>query len=99
MDDKTLVQIQRRLRRVERQNRLLVGLLCLAAIIGSVAATHAATNVIVADEVRARRFSLIDPYGRVADDWYTDAQNAPPGTSYTQQSPADGYSGWSFHEP
>jgi hypothetical protein len=99
MEDVTLAQIQRRLRRVERQNRILMGLLCAALIVGSIATTHAASNVIVADEVRAHRFSLLDPNGGVVDDWYTDTQNAPPGTTYTQSMPGTGYSSWSYHRP
>jgi hypothetical protein len=83
---------------VERQNRILMGLLCTAVLVGSIAATHAAPNVIVANEVRAQRFLLLDPYGRVADDWYTDPQNAPPGTAYTQNG-GDQYSHWSYHPP
>jgi hypothetical protein len=98
MDDATLAQIQKRLRRVERQNRILMGLLCAALVVGSIAATHAAPNVIVADEVRAKRFSLLDPYGRLADDWYTDAQNAPPDTTYSQNA-GSSYSRWSYHRP
>jgi|SRR5579872_3967855 len=98
MDDATIAQIHSRLRRVERQNRVLMGLLCVAVLAGSIAATHAAPNVIVADEVRAKRFSLLDPYGRLADDWYTDAQNAPPDATYSQNAGSQ-YSHWSYHEP
>jgi len=95
MIDPTLGRIERRLGRVERQNRILVGLLCVMAVIASIGATHAASNVIVADEVRAHRFTLVDPRGGVADDWYTVEPNAPNMT----QNTAPGYSGWGFRSP
>jgi len=95
MTDPTLDHIERRLARVERQNRILIGLLCAMAVVASITATHAASNVIVADEVRAHRFTLLDPRGGVADDWYTDAPGAPSET----QNTAAGYSGWGFHTP
>jgi hypothetical protein len=98
MDDAAIAQIQRRLSRVERQNRILMGLLCAALVVGSVAATHAAPNVIVADEVRAHRFMLLDPNGGLADDWYTDKLNPPP-DSTTSQRPLPPYSGWAYHKP
>ena len=92
MTDQTLACIEHRLARVERQNRILVGLMCAMAVVASIGATHAASNVIVADEVRAHRFTLRDPHGGIADDWYTDAPNASRRT-------LSGYSGWGFHGP
>jgi hypothetical protein len=98
MDDATFAQIQGRLRRVERQNRILMGLLCAAVIIGSIVSTHAVPTVITAQEVRAQHFTLLDPNGGVADDWYTDTQNAPTGVTYSQNTDSR-YSGWSYHQP
>jgi hypothetical protein len=97
MDDAILARMQRRLRRVERQNHILLGLLCAALVIGSVAATHVAPTVIAADEVRARRFTLLDPHGRVADDWYSDPTSATADNTTRRMAP--GYSGWGFHQP
>jgi hypothetical protein len=53
MTDPTLDRIEHRLARVERQNRILIGLLCAMAVVASITATHAAPNVVVAAEVRA----------------------------------------------
>jgi hypothetical protein len=52
----------------------------------------AAPNVIAADEVRARRFTLLNPYGRVADDWYSNVTSAT--ADNTTRRLALGYSGW-----
>ena len=102
MDDLALAHIHMRLRRVERQNRILIGLLCAAVgvglAVGSIAATNAAPTVITADEVRAHRFTLLDPNGSVADDWYSDGLNPPPATE-TVRRLAPGYSGWGYHGP
>jgi hypothetical protein len=95
MINPTLARIEQRLARVERQNRILVGLLCAMAVVASIGATHAASNVVVADEVRAHRFTLLDPRGGIADDWYTGDPNAPNTTHQT----LPGYSGWGFHSP
>jgi hypothetical protein len=88
-------RIERRLARVERQNRILIGLLCAMAVVASITATRAAPNVIVADEVRAQRFTLLDPHGGVADNWYADDRG---GQKETQNS-GGGYSGSSYHAP
>jgi len=95
MTDPTFDRIERRLARVERQNRILIGLLCAMAVVASITATRAAPNVVVADEVRAQRFTLLDPHGGVADNWYADDTRAPKET----QNTAPGYSGSSFHAP
>jgi hypothetical protein len=96
MTDPRLDRIERRLARVERQNRILIGLLCAMAVVASITATHAASSVIVAGEVRAQRFTLLDPRGGVADNWYTDASRSPDTNT---QNTAPGYSGWGFHAP
>jgi hypothetical protein len=98
MDDVTLTHIQTRLQRLERQNRILIGLLCAAVGVGSIAATNAAPNVVTADEVRAHRFTLLDPNGGVADDWYSDGPN-PPAATETSRRWLPGYSGWGYHAP
>ena len=95
MIDPTLTSIEHRLTRVERQSHILVGLLCAMAVVVSITTTHAASNIVIADEVRAHRFTLLDPRGGVADDWYIDDPNAP-GASRRMLS---GYSGWGYHEP
>ena len=96
MTDPTLACIEQRLARVERQNRILIGLLCAMAVVASITATHAASNVVVADEVRAHRFTLLDPRGGLADDWYTDDNPRAPNTTSRMLR---GYSGWGYHEP
>jgi len=68
MIDLTLASIEHRLAQVERQNRIPIGLLCAMVVVASITATHAASNVVVADEVRAHRFTLLDPRGGVADE-------------------------------
>jgi hypothetical protein len=88
MDDATLAQIQTRLRRVERHNRVLTALLCAATGILLLGAASPAPNVVNAYEVRAYRFTLLDPAGNVADDWYTNNPN-PPGS----------YAGYGYHAP
>jgi hypothetical protein len=72
MSDPTLVHVDRRLRRLERKNRVLVILLGATLTLGSIAVSNAQQTVITADEVRARRFNLLAPNGRVVESWYTD---------------------------
>jgi hypothetical protein len=73
MNDVIIAQIQARLRRVERQNRVLVALLCAVVGIASIAAANAGPNLVSADEVRSRRFTLLAPNGSVAAEWYSDS--------------------------
>ena len=84
-----------RLARGKRQNCILIGLPGAMAAVASVAATHAAANVVVADEVPAHRFTRLDPRSGVAEDWYTDDLRAPNTTRQT----LPGYSGWGYHAP
>jgi hypothetical protein len=80
MNDSALADVERRVRRLERQNRVLVILLGAALTLGSIAATHAQQSVVSAYEVRAQRFTLLYPDGRVADNWYSDPTGYyPPG--------------------
>ncbi|MGO8864895.1 MAG: hypothetical protein ACLQME_00195 [Alphaproteobacteria bacterium] len=73
MNEATLTQIQTRLQRVERQNRVLIALLCAAAGTVLLGATSPEPKVISVDEIRAHRFTLLDPNGDVADWWYSDS--------------------------
>jgi hypothetical protein len=95
MNDLALSDLERRLRRLERQNRLLVGLLCAALAVGTIAASNA-QSAITTYEVRAQRFTLLDPNGGVADDWYTNS--SPNGPNMTRRLDA-GYSGWGYSAP
>jgi hypothetical protein len=52
MNTNALVEIQARLHRLERQNRILIMLLCAIAGVASIAATNHAGSVITAGEVR-----------------------------------------------
>jgi hypothetical protein len=82
-DEATLTHLQTRLRRVERQNRVLIGLVFVALGIGSLGAATAAPNILSVDEIRAHRISLIDPTGVVVDSWYSDSR----GTFYHREQP------------
>lgn len=63
MNTPTLTQLEARLHRVERQNRLLLALLALLG------ATKGGGNIITADEVRTHRLSLINDKGDVVHHW------------------------------
>jgi hypothetical protein len=83
-NDTTMSQIQARLQRLERQNRVLIVLLCAAVGIASVAAARAAPTIVIADEIRAHHFSVLDPTGAVVSEWYSDEPGAwydPPGAN------------------
>ncbi len=73
--------IETRFRRLERQIRVLVALLCtaLAAALafGSIAVSNAQPTVLTASEVRAQRFTLLDSNSREVDNWYSDARGIP----------------------
>jgi hypothetical protein len=69
MNDTTLTQIQIRLQRVERQNRVLIALLCAAVGIASLGATKRGPNVVSVDEVRTHRISLLDNTGALVHSW------------------------------
>ncbi|HXP05034.1 MAG TPA: hypothetical protein VN808_13010 [Stellaceae bacterium] len=71
-DETTLTHLQTRLRRVERQNRVLIGLVCSALAIASLGVATAAPNILSADEARTHRISLLDPTGAVVGSWYSD---------------------------
>jgi hypothetical protein len=57
-----LAEIQARLRRLERQNRILIVLLCALAGAASIAATN--RSIITADEIRTSHLTLVDNHGK-----------------------------------
>ncbi|MDR3404097.1 MAG: hypothetical protein P4L99_16490 [Chthoniobacter sp.] len=69
MNATTLTQLETRLHRVERQNRLLLALLCAAAGLALLGATKDTGTVLTADEVRTHRLSLIGDDGHVVHSW------------------------------
>ena len=69
MTDTALTHIQTRLHRVERQNHVLIALLCTAVGLASLAATKHGPTVIAVDEVRAHRISLLDDSNAVVHTW------------------------------
>jgi hypothetical protein len=62
MNPPDLAEVQARLHRLERQNRILIGLLCALAVAASIAATN--RSVITADEIRTSHLTLIDNHGK-----------------------------------
>ena len=62
MNPPELAEVQARLRRLERQNRILIGSLCVVAGAASIAATN--RSIITADEVRTPHLTLIDNHGK-----------------------------------
>lgn len=64
MNPNTLIEVQARLHRLERQNRILILLLLAVAGIGSIAATNHAS------EIRTPRLIMVDNHGRVLTDTY-----------------------------
>ena len=67
---------------------------CASLTLGSIAVSNAQPTVTTAQEVRANRFTLLDPNGGVAADWFP------------MPSPRDGdtihfgtYSGWPQSRP
>ncbi len=98
MNELSLADIEARMRRLERQNRLqnrlLAALLGTALALGSIAVSSAQPTIITATEVRAQRFSLLDPNGGLADDWYTT-----PTREGGMRHPLAPYSNWGFSKP
>jgi hypothetical protein len=60
----TLIDIQTRMRRLERQNRILITILCAIVGVASIAATKHSDSIITATEVRTQRLILIDNRGK-----------------------------------
>jgi hypothetical protein len=69
MNTTTLGQLETRLHRVERQNRMLLAVLCATISLALLGATKGGGNVITADEVRTHRLSLINDKGNVVHEW------------------------------
>jgi hypothetical protein len=96
MNELVPADIEGRLRRLEWQNRILIALLCGALAVGSIAVSSAQSTVVTASEVRAQRFTLVDPNGGIADDWYITAASDRDNTTRLLFAP---YSGWPYHRP
>jgi len=64
-----LAQLETRLHRVERHNRILLVLLCAIIGLALLGATRGGGNVITADEVRTQRLLLINNNGNVVHQW------------------------------
>ena len=69
MNTTTLPQLETRLHRVERQNRMLLALLCATVSLALLGATRGGGKVVTADEVRTQRLSLINDRGNVVHEW------------------------------
>ena len=69
MNESTLVQLETRLHRVERQNRILLALFCATIGLALLGATKLGGNVITADEVRTHHLSLINERGNIVHEW------------------------------
>ncbi len=99
MIEQTLADMEARMRRLERQNRIqgraLIALLCVALAVGSVAVSNAQPSVLTAQEVRAHRFTLLDPNGGVAADWFT----LPSRRDGDMIHGGSSYSGWPQSRP
>jgi hypothetical protein len=59
MNTNALIEVQARLHRLERQNRILILLLLALAGIGSIAATNRAS------EIRTPHLTIVDNHGKV----------------------------------
>ena len=68
MNPTSPAQLETRLHRVERQNRILIAMLCATVGLAFLGATRG-SNVITADEVRTHRLSLINDKGNVVHEW------------------------------
>ena len=69
MNTTSLTQLETRLHRVERQNRMLLALLCAAVSLALLGATKGGGNIITADEVRTHRLRLVNDNGNVVHEW------------------------------
>ena len=64
MTPPVLAEIHARLRRLERQNRILIVLLCAISGAASIAATNRWGSIITADQIRTSHFALVDNHGK-----------------------------------
>ena len=62
MNPPELAEIQARLHRIERHNRILIGSLCVLGVAASIAATN--RSVVTADEIRTSHLTLVDNHGK-----------------------------------
>jgi hypothetical protein len=72
MNSTTHAQLETRLQKLERQNRMLMILLCIAgglALLGATKESGGAGNVLTVGEPRTPRLALIDDTGRVVHSW------------------------------
>ena len=69
MNTTNFAQLETRLQRVERQNRILFAVICATVSLALLGATRGGGNVITADEVRTHRLSLINDKGNVIHEW------------------------------
>jgi hypothetical protein len=60
-----LIEMEARLHRLERQNRILILLLLGFAGIGSIAATNRPQAAITAREIRTAHLTIVDNHGKV----------------------------------
>jgi len=64
----TIVELQARVSRLERQNRLLIIIGCVMSGLALVAATKHPDSVITAGQIRTQRITLIDNLGKPLED-------------------------------
>ena len=64
MSTTALTEMETRLRRLERQNRVLILLLLGFAVIGSIAATNRPSRIAAA-EIRTAHLIIVDNHGKV----------------------------------
>ena len=69
MNTTALAHLETGLHRVERQNRILLALLCAIISLAFLGATGSGSKVITADEVRTHHLSLINDGGNVVHEW------------------------------
>ena len=60
MNTNTLIDIRTRIHRLERQNRILIMMLCSMFGIALIAATKHSDAIINTTEIRTQRFTLVD---------------------------------------
>ena len=65
MTTNALVQMEARLHRLERQNRVLILLLLGVIGLGSIAATNRPSASITAGEIRTAHLTILDNHGKV----------------------------------
>jgi hypothetical protein len=69
MKASTLTELETRLHRVERYNRILLALFCAIIGLALMGAIKRGGNVVTADEIRTPHLSLINERGNVVHEW------------------------------